>query len=332
MMKKLGVYFALGVVVGFSGYSITPFGIAANFINGAEKDASVGGGVTTNALVTTSPSVNWKRGNIQNIILSSNSTLSFTNGQAGSAYILLVKQDSIGGREITWPETVKWASGHIPSLSTNPGGIDSINLVYDGTNYLGSAILNYSTPTTAATAWNVADKSSTITLSNNYLTETSTSDISWGTVRSDLSKSSGKWYWEVTIGPGGDPTYNYNQIGIAKSDCTLFGNADLGQCINGFVYYGEGGNKYNSFVQTPYGSPFGPGDVIGVALDLDNGTLTFYKNGNPQGVAFSGLSGSYYAAVSSLYSGTNTTVNFGASPFSGAVPSGYCAGFKENCN
>ena len=38
-------------------------------------------------------------------------------------------------------------------------------------------------------------------------------------------------------------------------------------------------NKYNNNTGASYGATFTTNDVIGVALDLDAGTLTFYKTG-----------------------------------------------------
>jgi hypothetical protein len=62
-----------------------------------------------------------------------------------------------------------------------------------------------------------------------------------------------------------------------------------------------------------------------VALDLVAGTLTFYKNGVSQGVAYSGLRGTFYPAT-----GNNTTsqigsFNFGQRPFYSGIPSGFNA-------
>ena len=55
---------------------------------------------------------------------------------------------------------------------------------------------------------------------------------------------------------------------------------------HGYGYYGSG-NKFNG--RTSYGDSYTTGDTIGIALDLDARTLTFYKNGVSQGVAYSSL-------------------------------------------
>ena len=40
-----------------------------------------------------------------------------------------------------------------------------------------------------------------------------------------------------------------------------------------------------------YGAPYTTGDVIEMLLDLDNGRVSFTKNGVPQGIAFAELGG-----------------------------------------
>ena len=53
------------------------------------------------------------------------------------------------------------------------------------------------------------------------------------------------------------------------------------------------------------------GDEIGMLLDLDEGTLSVYKNGRKLGVVEKGLAGPYCWVVS-LYVGTQITIKRGA--------------------
>jgi hypothetical protein len=63
--------------------------------------------------------------------------------------------------------------------------------------------------------------------------------------------------------------------------------------------------------------------VIGTALDLDTGTITFYKNGVSQGVAYTGISGTFTPMV--LLNTSSNSINFGQRPFAYTPPSGYVA-------
>ena len=145
-----------------------------------------------------------------------------------------------------------------------------------------------------------------------------------GLVRSTFGMTSGKWYWEVIIQAASSIT------GLATSAAAQ--NQYLGLNAFGWGYYGANGNKYNSGTNSAYGATFTTNDIIGVAFDADVGTLTFYKNGVSQGVAYSGLtSGPYYAACSDNGSvATAFAYNFGQRPFSYTPPSGFSALNTQN--
>jgi hypothetical protein len=158
------------------------------------------------------------------------------------------------------------------------------------------------------------------TLSNGNLDCVTTYGNS-GRVVGSIAVSSGKWYWEV-VKTGGSAG---QLVGIAPaSDFTL---DEPGKTSNSFAYYTDGG-KYSNSTLSSYGSSWTTGDVIGVALDLDTGTIVFYKNNTSQGTAFSGLSGNFVAAISDDTGGgsTNFSINFGQRPF--AYP---LSGFKALC-
>jgi hypothetical protein len=163
---------------------------------------------------------------------------------------------------------------------------------------------------------NPLDSTSNITLSNGNL-DFSQGNTTDNTVRSTVGMSSGKWYCEVTVGSS-----NKAVVGIAKQNATLTNY--LGSDANGWGYYTLNGNKYNNGTGTSYGATYGTGDVIGIAFDADNGTLTFYKNGSSQGQAFSGLtSGPYFFAHG--VNNANGSFNFGQRPFAYTAPSGFKA-------
>merc|ERR1719295_1609107 len=47
-----------------------------------------------------------------------------------------------------------------------------------------------------------------------------------------------------------------------------------------------------------YGEKYSTGDVISILLDFDDGTITFFKNGKSQGIAFKALKAAVIPAVS----------------------------------
>jgi len=134
-------------------------------------------------------------------------------------------------------------------------------------------------------------------------------------VAGTIGVSSGKWYWEVTAG-----TRTY--VGIVNESASIQ-NQLAG--INGGYCYAFAGIKYsNGGTSASYGATYTSGDIIGAALDMDAGTITFYKNGVSQGVAFTGLSGIYFPATGSDSISTATgSINFGQRPFAYPIPSGH---------
>ena len=145
------------------------------------------------------------------------------------------------------------------------------------------------------------------------------------TVRTKDGMSKGKWYAEC-VWDGG---LSGSVIGITQGLHVSSNN--VGQGAYGYGYYSAGSFQNNG---GDSGSPasYVVGDVIGVAYDGDNGTLTFYKNGSSQGQAFSGLTAyPYYFSVSDGSSGGtgNFTWRFKASEFTQSIPSGYSAFDQE---
>ncbi|REJ66078.1 MAG: hypothetical protein DWQ28_08310 [Proteobacteria bacterium] len=154
------------------------------------------------------------------------------------------------------------------------------------------------------------------TLSNGNLATTG-SDLQ-AAVTGTIGVSSGKYYWEATAGS------NKDVIGIWSAGSHVTGYP--GKTADSYGYFADG-NKLNSETGTSYGATYASGDVIGVALDLDAGTLVFYKNGASQGTAFTGLSGTFRPAIRAGRTSVSSTVNanFGQRPFGYSAPSGYKA-------
>ena len=139
----------------------------------------------------------------------------------------------------------------------------------------------------------------------------------WKNIRGTMFVSSGKWYWE-TVKTSTASVYAQN--GAATSEPSL--GEDYGDAQNGlFVYSAHNGTKVGQgSAPASYGDSYATGDVIGVALDMDNGTIKFYKNNTIQNsgtAAFTGITGDVAPWMSSYNNTMNA--NFGQdSSFAGA--------------
>jgi hypothetical protein len=172
------------------------------------------------------------------------------------------------------------------------------------------------------TAFDLARTNTTnVALSNSNLTVTSIQTIaSFGNAQSTSYKSTGNWYCEVTC-------TNMAQmiVGVSTSASTIVTANAVGTTAGDVaVCYFYNGNKYINATGSAYGATYATGDKIGVQWNATAGTVTFYKNGASQGVAASGLSGSYSPCVG-IYVDTTARKaigNFGNSTFQYAVPTG----------
>lgn len=174
--------------------------------------------------------------------------------------------------------------------------------------------------------WNPSDKNSNLALSNGNLTATGWPS-NWSSCRATIGKSAGKWYWEIHFDT---LIQDYLMIGIGTASASLADGAYPGSDANGRGYLCSYlGDKYVSAAGSAYGAVCSQGDTIGVALDMDGGTITMYRNGVSQGVMFSSLSGVFYPMVgagASGFTGPRATANFGASAFVYSPPSGFNPG------
>jgi hypothetical protein len=161
----------------------------------------------------------------------------------------------------------------------------------------------------------------TTTLSNANLSVLMPNTAGSRTAFATMGVSSGKWYWETTITTGSINTY-YPGLGI-DTNLNALPTDQSGGTASGYMYLSNG-QKFNNGSLTAYGSSFTTNDVIGVALDMDAGTITFYKNNTSQGQAFSGITGT---AVPCVVGQNNAAlaINFGQRPFAYTPPTGFVA-------
>jgi hypothetical protein len=140
--------------------------------------------------------------------------------------------------------------------------------------------------------------------------------------------TAGKWYWEVV--PTNGSVFS-SMIGV--SDQSAAATNRTYTTTNGWAYYSNAQTYYNN-TPASYGATFTTNDVIGVAYDADTGSLSFYKNGVSQGVAFStNLFGK--PIIPAFFNGTSSNAqtyvaNFGQRPFTYTPPTGFKALNTQN--
>lgn len=86
--------------------------------------------------------VDWSKGDAQTVTLGGNRTLTFSNGQKGGKYLLILRQDATGSRTVTWPSSVRWPGGPPQTggqpanvLTTTANKTDYLMFFYDGVSY-----------------------------------------------------------------------------------------------------------------------------------------------------------------------------------------------------
>lgn len=172
---------------------------------------------------------------------------------------------------------------------------------------------------------NPSDKSANISLSSWNLTATAT-NTAWKSARATIGKSSGKRYWEVKTKK---TSWWWNaMIWVWPSTASLATYCGSDAASNSYYSYNgkaDGANRYNNNMNLTYWNPFALNDVIGVALNMDAGEITFYKNNVTQGT-ITGISWTMYPMCSPYDNTMYFETNFGATSLTYTPPSGFNAG------
>ena len=180
-----------------------------------------------------------------------------------------------------------------------------------------------------------------ITLSQGNLAWTDQSASGWDSCKGTMFVSTGKWYWEMTMG-----TWNGSGapflIGVADSQMAVAG-VELGQNNNSWCFLPTGQKRHggDSPSTTSHGSTtFATGNVIQIALDLSGGlgsgkmwvgiNGTWQASGNPAtgaNAAWTDIGDTGAVAPTVANAGGNTSgayhMNFGERSFKYIVPSGF---------
>ena len=142
---------------------------------------------------------------------------------------------------------------------------------------------------------------------------------------STLGISSGKWFAEFKL-----TAFNTNRavVGIVDNPSELDRtNTVIGESAYSVSYLGNGGNIVNNSSIVGSGSSYTTNDIIGVALNLDDNNILFYKNGAVQNsgtavsitAASSTPTGFYFFAAADASTNYYATIqaNFGNPAFTG---------------
>jgi hypothetical protein len=174
------------------------------------------------------------------------------------------------------------------------------------------------------TILNALNKGSNVTLSNGNLESSHAGSSVHSRAVGTIGVSSNKWYFEATLTTLGG---QWPAVGVAFSkstDMATFVGSEtgtVGYYAGGGANGGGGGRTYSTYTT---------GDVIGVAIDLDNSRVTFYKNGAnavTSGTTYESITAGevYVPAVSGYGSSAAWVCNFGQRAFAYTAPSGFKA-------
>ena len=156
-----------------------------------------------------------------------------------------------------------------------------------------------------------------------------TGPTDWRRANSTISVSTGKWYYEVTLGNApflprnSGSAYNAFGFGVATSFNSSTGP---GSITDGVILSDSGYYKNFSGSNTDGGTAFSSGDVLSIAVDLDANTYTFRRNNTQIATGtIGGTAGRELTPIIISYDGNYGVMNcnFGQRPFFYTAPTGF---------
>ena len=135
----------------------------------------------------------------------------------------------------------------------------------------------------------------------------------FSSVRANVAVFRGKWMYEVQLGSSG-----ILQIGWTPPNARFTLEEGVGDSTHSYAYDGKRQRKWN-VTAAPYGDRWTAGDYITCGIDMDAGTISYWRNGKYLGIAFQNIrrrmpNGAYLAGISLSYA-ERCEVNFGERPF-----------------
>ena len=327
---------------GASAYASNPgSGIAGQGFSGgtsAGSNTAAGGGGSSEVGASVSGGTVGGKGGDGTTLSISGSSVTYAGGGGGGAYAGETGgaggsggggaggSNAANGANATGYGSGGGGAGQYGNTRIGGSGSSGIVVISYGNSSTYDSMTDVPTLTDEDTAnyavMNPLDLASTSTVMSDGNLKVSHTGAVWNADRATVGVSSGKWYWEVTINVIG---YTFAG-GVMKTELAILNNTFPGNGSypsgSSFGYYFTGSKYGGGLNNAAYGASYTNGDTIGTALDLDAGTITFYKNGVSQGVAFTGLSGEF-APSTGLYNTANHLVNFGQQPFRYTPPTGH---------
>jgi len=275
------------------------------------------------------------------------SHVAFVDGQALAPTVFGETDSTSGIWKFKSPSGVTWGTNGFHLKFENSG-----NLGLDSSGNSNTFTVNgngrqaVDTPSNVYATWNPLEPELSYkgTYSNGNTTVATT--VTGGTsLRGSIAiPYTGKWYWENKVVSTSGTIADNSRIGIATGDSVTVGSN---------VRYMSNGQKTVDASASSYGATYGAGDIIGVAVDSDNNTVEFFKNGASQGsisytmdssltykpyisensnsisITFSTNFGNGYFGTTAI---TSAGSNGNGSLFEYDVPSGYYALNTKNIN
>ena len=253
--------------------------------------------------------------------------MAFVDG-ANVAHTTFGETDSTSGIwKFKSPSGLSWGTNgfHLKFENSGALGTDSSG---QGNNFTVQGTLKQSldTPSNLHATFNPLFQKSLPTTVNMGNTRIDQSSSAWKSSLTTIGASAGKWYAEFKAGTisSGSP-YKYNQIGVVHEDIVHGGTfAYVGDSDYGWGLNWGGSVNHNAQNVSGY-TGFTTGDIISVAMDLDNHKIYWRKNGDAWMNSGDPTSGSTGTGAQSL--DTGKTYFFAASVYANECFANFGDGF-----
>ncbi len=231
------------------------------------------------------------------------SHVAFVDGQQLAPTVFGETDSTSGIWKFKSPSGVTWGNNGFWLKFENSGALGTDSSGNSNTFTVnGNGRQALDTPSNVHATWNPLAKlyNGTYTFTNGNTT--CEVNVRRGT-HSTLGASSGKFYWETKLISNNNT--NNNATGISAKHSTA-GNDGTGEAAEEYIYKSDG-QKTSNNTSSSYGNSYTNGDIIGVAMDLDNNKLYFSKNGTWQnsGVPTSGSTGTGAISITAADSTTD---------------------------